>query len=194
MPVGRWWRRRWLQLQAQACLLCGRPAAALHRFDALLAIVPADRHALASRAHLLAQAGDVAGAVAALQALTARHGDDAAGWFNLAYLLQAMERDGEAEAAFAHALAIDDTLDRAWYGLALLYIRARRFDEAAVALRRTTRLQPMSPSGWYQLARVQCDRRRPDEAAWIIRHLKGFEPRVAAQLERETGLHGQLSS
>jgi len=23
----------------------------------------------------------------------------------------------------------------------------------------------------------------------IIRHLKGFEPKVAAQLERETGLH-----
>ena len=28
----------------------------------------------------------------------------------------------------------------------------------------------------------------PDEAVKIIRHLKGFEPKVAAQLERETGL------
>lgn len=194
MPVGRWWRLRWLQLQAQAWLLCGRPASALRCFDAILVLVPADRHALASRAHLLAQAGDAAGAVAALQALTAHHAHDACSWFNLAYLLQAMERDGEAETAFTRALAIDDTLDRAWYGLALLHIRARRFDDAVVALRRNTRLQPMSPSGWYQLARVQCDRQRPDEAAWIIRHLKGFEPRVAAQLERETGLHVQLSS
>jgi hypothetical protein len=46
----------------------------------------------------------------------------------------------------------------------------------------------MSPYGWYQLARVQFDRHEPEEARKIIRHLKGFEPKVAAQLERETGL------
>ena len=55
-------------------------------------------------------------------------------------------------------------------------------------LRRNTELQPMSPYGWYQLARVHIDRQQPDEARKIIRHLKGFEPKVAAQLERETGL------
>jgi hypothetical protein len=46
----------------------------------------------------------------------------------------------------------------------------------------------MSPYGWYQLARVHVDRQEPDEAAKIIRHLRKFEPKVAAQLERETGL------
>ena len=46
----------------------------------------------------------------------------------------------------------------------------------------------MSPYGWYQLARVRFDRQEPDEARKIIRHLKSFEPKVAAQLERETGL------
>jgi hypothetical protein len=46
----------------------------------------------------------------------------------------------------------------------------------------------MSPYGWYQLARIHVDRKEPDEAVKIIRHLKGFEPKVAAQLERETGL------
>ena len=53
----------------------------------------------------------------------------------------------------------------------------------------------MSPYGWYQLARVHVDRHEPDEAVKIIRHLKGFEPKVAAQLERETGLlaRGTLS-
>jgi hypothetical protein len=35
---------------------------------------------------------------------------------------------------------------------------------------------------------VQFDRQEPEEAKKIIRHLKGFEPKVAAQLERETGL------
>lgn len=60
--------------------------------------------------------------------------------------------------------------------------------EAVAALKRNTELQPMSPYGWYQLARVQFERREPEETRKIIRHLKGFEPKVAAQLERETGL------
>jgi hypothetical protein len=32
------------------------------------------------------------------------------------------------------------------------------------------------------------DRKQPEEAVKIIHHLRGFEPKVAAQLERETGL------
>lgn len=191
------WGYRWHQALALACLLGGRKCAALRRFDAMLACAPADRYALASRAHLLAQSGDSAAAVSTLRALTAHHVDDAAAWFNLAYLLQSIGCDddaAEAEAAFARALDLDATLDRAWYGLALLYIRARRFDDAATALQRNTALQPMSPFGWYQLARVQCDRRQPDAALQIIGHLKGFEPKVAAQLERETGLHAHTTA
>ena len=46
----------------------------------------------------------------------------------------------------------------------------------------------MSPFGWYQMARVHVDLHQPEEARAVIRHLKGFEPKVAAQLERETGL------
>ncbi len=79
-------------------------------------------------------------------------------------------------------------LDRAWYGLGLVLIRLQRYDEAIAALKKNTELQPMSPYGWYQLARVQFDRQEPEETRKIIRHLKGFEPKVAAQLERETGL------
>ena len=46
----------------------------------------------------------------------------------------------------------------------------------------------MSPHAWYQMARIHVDLKQPDEALTLIRHLKGFEPKVAAQLERETGL------
>ena len=60
--------------------------------------------------------------------------------------------------------------------------------EALVALKRNTTLQPMSPFGWYQMARVHVDLQQPEEAKAVIRHLKEFEPKVAAQLERETGL------
>mgnify|MGYP006187453703 CR=1 FL=1 len=114
--------------------------------------------------------------------------DDKAGWFNLGYLSEEMGELAQAETAFRRALEIDPKLDRAWYGLALSLIRQRRFDEAIAALRKNTELQPMSPYGWYQLARVHVDREEPEEAAKIIRHLRGFEPKVAAQLERETGL------
>jgi predicted Zn-dependent protease len=64
----------------------------------------------------------------------------------------------------------------------------KRRDEAVAPLERNTRLQPMSPYGWYQLARVQFDRGKPDNAQRIIDHLATFEPKVAAQLARETGL------
>ena len=94
----------------------------------------------------------------------------------------------EALAAFRKSTELSPELDRAWYGLGLVLIRLQRFDEAVVALKRNTELQPMSPYGWYQLARIHVDRKQPDEAVKIIRHLKGFEPKVAAQLERETGL------
>jgi tetratricopeptide (TPR) repeat protein len=103
-------------------------------------------------------------------------------------MLDDMGRHTEAEPAFRRALEAEPKMDRAWYGLALVLIKERRFDEAIEALKINTELQPMSPFGWYQLARVHVDRQQPDEAEKIIRHLKGFEPKVAAQLERETGL------
>ena len=35
---------------------------------------------------------------------------------------------------------------------------------------------------------MHVDRQAPEEAIKIIKHLQGFEPKVAAQLARETGL------
>ena len=186
-------RARWaywmLKLRAMGLLLFGRPAAAEAVFDRMLQRWPLDPYTLASRGHVRAQLGDRAGAIADAQALVDAHPNrSAADWFNLAFLLEQDDRLEDAEAAFRRALALDPKLDRAWYGLGLTLIRLRHFDEAVAALKRNTELQPMSPYGWYQLARVQMDRHQPEEARRIIRHLKGFEPKVAAQLERETGL------
>lgn len=170
-------------------LLIAQDARALALLDRMVARWPDDAYALASRAHLRAQRGDRAGAVADAQALVAAHPTrSAADWFNLAFLLEADGRLEEAEPAFRRAVEIDDKLDRAWYGLGLTLIRLGRYDDAVKALERNTKLQPMSPYGWYQLARVHMDRQQPEQALKIIRHLKGFEPKVAAQLERETGL------
>jgi predicted Zn-dependent protease len=178
-----------LKLRAMACLLAGRAASAERIFDAVLQRWPGDAYALASRSHLRAQSGRRDAAIADAQALVAAHpARDAADWFNLGFMLEAADRPEEAEVAFRSSVALNERLDRAWYGLGLTLIRLGRIDEAVPALRRNTELQPMSPYGWYQLARVQVQRQQPDEAKRIIRHLKGFEPKVAAQLERETGL------
>jgi tetratricopeptide (TPR) repeat protein len=179
-----------IKLPALAWLVLGRRTAAEALFDRMLQRWPQDAYALASRAHLRAQRGEQAGAIADAQALVAAHPTrSAADWFNLAFMLEQADRLDEAEAAFGQAVALDPKLDRAWYGLGLALIRQRRFDEAVAALKRNTELQPMSPYGWYQLARVHADyRQSPEEALKVIRHLKRFEPKVAAQLERETGL------
>ena len=83
---------------------------------------------------------------------------------------------------------MDEKLDRAWYGLGLVLVRQRKFEESLLAFKRNTELQSMSPFAWYQMARVHMEMHQPEEALAVIRHLKGFEPKVAAQLERETGL------
>jgi tetratricopeptide (TPR) repeat protein len=175
--------------QAIGLLLIGRQREALAVFGRMLERWPGDAYALASRSHLLAQQGQRAAAIEDARRLVQHHPDrSAADWFNLAYLLEGEGRCLEAEGAFRRALEMDPRLDRAWYGLGLTLIRLGRLDDAVEALKRNTELQPMSPYGWYQLAQVHMDRNEPESARKIIQHLQGFEPKVAAQLEREFGL------
>lgn len=169
-------------------LLLGRDQAALSQFNAICRRWPDDAYALASRGHLLMKQGCVDMALQDSARLVALRPEHAGVWFNHGYMLESAKRWDEALAAFQRATELGPQLDRAWYGLGLVLIRLQRFDEAVVALQRNTELQPLSPYGWYQLARVHLDRREPEAAEKIIRHLQGFEPKVAAQLLRETGL------
>jgi tetratricopeptide (TPR) repeat protein len=183
---GTYWR---LKLHALTLLILGRRQRAHAIFGDMLGRWPADAYALASRAHLSAQLGHHDEALADAQALVKAHPQRAAAdWFNLAYLLDEAGQQTQAEPAFRRALEMDPALDRAWYGLGLTLIHLQRPDDAIEAFKRNTELQPMSPYGWYQLARIHADRQQPDEARRIIAHLKTFEPKVAAQLTRETGL------
>ena len=174
-------------LKARALLLlaCAKRFAALATFDQMLQLRPADPYALASRGHVAAQLHLTQEAIASLKHLTAVRPDQAAGWFNLGYLLQQAGRHDEAGPAFERALALDAGLDQACYGLALVLIHARRFEEAAEALQKNTALQPLSPYGWYRLAQVWLALGQPGRARKVVAHLERFEPRVAAQLQRE---------
>jgi tetratricopeptide (TPR) repeat protein len=178
----------WAKCQAMARLALGMRTSALEVFDRMVQRWPDDAYVRASRTHLYAEMKRMPEAVAEAQQLVAIDPGNAHHWYNLAYLLEGAERLEEALDAFRRATDLSPQLDLAWYGMGLVLIRLRRFDEAVPALKRNTELQPMSPYGWYQLARVHVDRHDPEAAVKVIRHLKGFEPKVAAQLERETGL------
>jgi len=169
-------------------LVLGQSSAARVVFDRMLRDWPDDPYALSSRMHLLAQAGQWTQALSDADRLVAVDTGNAQAWFNRGYVLEQLEQWEQALDCFGRATELMPGLDRAWYGMGLVLIRLGRYDEAVAALKRNTELQPMSPYGWYQLARVHFDRHDPEEATKIIRHLRGFEPKVAAQLERETGL------
>lgn len=178
----------WMKLRAMTLLVLGRNDAALAVFNAMVARWPLDPYPLASRAHLLTQKQQIGPALLDSERLVILRPEHAPTWFNHGFMLEEAGRLGDALQAFSKATVLDENLDRAWYGQGLVLIRLKRYEEAVAALKRNTELQPMSPYAWYQLARVHVDRHEPAEAVKIIKHLKGFEPKVAAQLERETGL------
>jgi tetratricopeptide (TPR) repeat protein len=183
----------WLKLQAMAQLTLGRQQAAMACFDRMLALDANHAYALSSRAHLRAQLEDRKGALQDYARLTALPQAQAADFFNQGFLQEVAGQLEAAEASFRQAIALNEQLDRAWFGLGLVLIRQARLDEAITALKRNTQLQPMSPYAWCELARIHAKRQEPEEAAKIIRHLRGFEPKVAAQLARETGINVKAS-
>jgi tetratricopeptide (TPR) repeat protein len=187
-------RYKALRVWARILLRLEQYDSAMGVFERMAAMRPNDDYPLASKAYLLTVTGRQHDAAQLLTQLTQSHPQAGAHWFNLGFL---QEEQGQYEAAcqsFTKATELSPEIDRAWYGLGLVLIRLQRLDEAVKALKQNTKLQPMSPYGWYQLARVHVDRQQPDEARKIIRHLKGFEPKVAAQLERETGISASPAS
>lgn len=115
-------------------------------------------------------------------------GTQAAAWFNLGFLLQKRDEHEQALAAFDQAVRHHEALDRAHYGRALSLMALERNQEAKAALQRTVDLQPMSPYGYYHLAVLQF--KMGDEKAYkkITRKLGSFEPKLALQLQQETGV------
>lgn len=168
-----------------------RQGAAMNWYRRMLALDPDDTLALSSLGYRHALAGGHREALALFDRVTELKPADAEAHFNRGYLLQSMNEHHAALAAFAQAVRIDERHDRAHYGIGLSLIAQNRLAEAVAPLVRNTRLQPMSPFGWYQLARVRHDLGETAEVQRILDHLVTFEPKVARQLERETGLQAR---
>lgn len=166
--------------------LLGNTAQAQAAYRAWLIKDPSDAAIQESLAFSLAQSGQADEALRELNTVIAQSPERATAWFNRGFIHDRAGRRAEAEADFRQAVALDEKLDRAWYGLALVLIAEQRLEEAVSPLKKNIKLQPMSPYGYYQLARVYFDLGNVNEVRKIIRHLKGFEPKVATQLELET--------
>ncbi|MCC2676609.1 MAG: Tfp pilus assembly protein PilF-like protein, partial [Ramlibacter sp.] len=81
-------RYRGFKWRAMALLVFGQRDAALSLFEQMLAEFPRDDYALASKAHLQAQGGDRATALATMDELLAHHGSVGSHWFNYGFLLE----------------------------------------------------------------------------------------------------------
>jgi tetratricopeptide (TPR) repeat protein len=186
----KWQLHKWRGI---TWIVFGRTALAIETYEDMLADYPNDTYALGSLAHLYSEAGNKQASINMYKKLVTKPDAPAFAWYNLGFQQEEMKQVADAEFSFRRALELDEKMDLAWYGLGLTLIQQQRFEEAIKALKRNTQLQPMSPYAWYQLARVHMDRQEPEETVKIIRHLKGFEPKFAAQLERETGLEAKVS-
>ncbi len=181
-----------LRWKAKAFLFLGMRTKAAEVFHEMLARSPDHVHAINSLGFDALTTGHPAQAFTYFEKSLALAPETSNVHFNYAFTCEILGHLEDAEREFRAAIAIEEKMDRAWYGLGLVLIRQKRFDEALVALKRNTVLQPMSPFAWYQMARVYMLLEQPEEARGVIRKLKGFEPKVAAQLERETGLQVSL--
>jgi tetratricopeptide (TPR) repeat protein len=182
--VRRWF---WSEL-ARWCQMVRQSDTTLKYFGYALKAVPDEPRTIANIGFELARVGRKREALAQFDRVIELRSDWAEVHFNRGFLLQELNNHESALQAFDQALALNPKHDRALYGKALSLITLRRGDEAVAPLEKNTRLQPMSPYGWYQLARVQFDRGESEKTQAIIDHLNRFEPKVAAQLARETGL------
>jgi tetratricopeptide (TPR) repeat protein len=178
----------WLKFKAKTLLVVGLRAQAHDVFQEILAINPADPLALNSLGYQELSNQRFIQALGYFERALLQTPNNANAHFNVGFVCEELGRSQQAELAFNAALQIDEKLDRAWYGLGLALVRQQRFEESLAAFKRNTELQSMSPFAWYQMARVHMELGQPQEALAVMRHLKGFEPKVAAQLERETGL------
>ncbi|WP_296509606.1 tetratricopeptide repeat protein [Rhodoferax sp.] len=177
-----------LRLKAKALLVLGLRGPARAVFEEIATIYPQDVLAINSLGYDALNADDLPTALRYFEKAVHLTPASTHAHFNHGFVLEALGFSERAEHAFRHAVRIDEKMDRAWYGLGLALVRQRRFPEAIEAFKRNTQLQSMSPFAWYQMARVYMEMKQPEEALTVMRHLNGFEPKVAAQLERETGL------
>jgi tetratricopeptide (TPR) repeat protein len=173
----------WLRyLLAQLLVYFKQHERALRAFEHLLAQEPDARPgAWSTAAFLYAEKGRFQDAIHAFERALALQPRDPASLFNLGFALQRVGKHQDAAARFEQAIALRANLDRAWYGLGLSLAHLERHAEAA-------RLQPLNPYARYQLAGAWFKLGEHEKVRAEYRKLKGFDPKIAAQVSRDFGV------
>jgi tetratricopeptide (TPR) repeat protein len=168
--------------------LLNRTDMALEYWRKVSALRPQDSAPIASIAFLEAQRGDRPAAILALQQALAMNPEQTEQWYNLGYLQQQSEQHEDALKSFERAVKLNEKHDLSWYGRGISLMKLERVEEAIKAFRKNTVLQPLSPYGFYQLAHAYLRQGDTERVRRTIKQVSGFEPQVALQLQRETGV------
>ena len=172
---------------AQFLTIFGLRARALEFLELLLQGDPTNQKAMTFSAFLRAQKGNFEGAIRDFTRALELNPADADNLFNLGFALQRVGRHEEALARLQSAVGVNRNLDRAWYGMGLSLDKLGRYDQAAEKFAEAARLQPMNPHAGYHLAAMWFKLGRKDKVNEEYERIKGFDPKVAAQMERDFG-------
>ncbi len=127
------------------------------------------------------------------QAVALKPGD-ADSLFNLAFTLQRQGKHPEAIERFRQATQANAFLDRAWYGMGISMVKLGRYEQAAEMFAEAARLQPMNPYAAYQLAGAWFQLGQREKMQAEYERVRGFDPKIAAQMERDFGARRQPES
>lgn len=114
--------------------------------------------------------------------------------FNLGFALQRVGKHPEALERFQRVVELNAFIDRAWYGMGLSLAKLGRYEQAAVKLAEAARLQPMNPYAGYHLAGAWFHLGQREKVEAEYRRVKGFDPKVSAQIARDFGAGQQPTS
>jgi tetratricopeptide (TPR) repeat protein len=188
--ISAWYYSR----MASIALFLGKSDVAMAHWLKILSLRPNDARMMVTIANALASTGKKTEAITWLERAVKVDPTEASAWYNLGYILQEQEQHAEALASFERAIGNNEKLDLAYYGKAISLVKLGRLDEAVVALKVNTKLQPMSPYGWYQLAHTYKKMNDTERVIKTIKKVSAFEPNVALQLQKETGIDAGVKS
>ena len=172
--------------QVLCALRLNAPAEA--QFRAAIDCDPGYADAWRALGFLLGQLGRAEHAIGCLvQALRIDSGDDVSR-FNLAFMLHQSGRAAEAVAEFEQVIRTSPNNDRAWYGLGLCRDALGDAPGALAAVKEAARLQYFNPHAAYHLVRLLKALGEHDQARAEYQRLKSFDPKVAEQVSRDTGV------
>jgi tetratricopeptide (TPR) repeat protein len=172
---------------AQFLTTFGLNARALDFIELALSLNPRHQQAWTFAAFLNARQGKTEASIQAFEQAVRLKPDDADSLFNLGFSLQRLGRHEEALRRFDEAVAANKFLDRAWYGAGISLDKLGQYEAAAEKFAQASRLQPMNPYSAYHRAAVCFKLGRKADVNAEYERVKGFDPKVAAQMERDFG-------